>query len=217
MAGKKVRNEIDGIRAELRTLSEAVWALRDKVTFHNAAAAAVANPNRPKRNSPPGDPETQPAGAGTVISRGAVLDAATGQEYRWDFESSIDDVMAIDDESTARMLAAIGHRQRLAILKKLLGSPSTVADLVAALELGTTGAAYHHLNVLQAADLVTQATRGVFSIPPHRVVALAAIFAGLLAADQTSVVDVGLAEPDAVDELVVDDDASAKGRKKKAA
>jgi hypothetical protein len=161
MAGKKVRNEIDGIRAELRTLSEAVWALRDKVTFHNAAAAAVANPNHPKRKSAAG--ESEPQGAGTVISRGAVVDEVTGREIRWTFDGSIEEVLAIDDESTARVLAAVGHRQRLAILKRILASPSTVADLVADLELGTTGAAYHHLNVLQAANLATQATRGVLA------------------------------------------------------
>jgi DNA gyrase subunit B len=218
MAGKKVRNEIDGIRVELRTLSEAVWALRDKVTVHNAAAAAVANPNGPKAGSAASGPGSRPSGAGTVISRGALLDAVTGQECRWDVEGSIDDVMAIDDETTARVLAAIGHRQRLAILKKIVVTPSTVADLVAALELGTTGAAYHHLNVLQAADLVTQATRGVFSVPPHRAAALAAIFAGVRAADQAIVVAVAPEGKEAPgDEATADEETGAKGKKRKAA
>lgn len=212
MAGKKVKNDLDGIRAELRTLSEAVWALRDQVTFHNAAAAAVANPNRPRSGNAASDPGTPAAGTGTVVARGTVQNGATSQEYRWDFEGPVDDVLAIDDESTARVLAAIGHRQRLAILKRILGTPSTAADLVTGLELGTTGAAYHHLNVLQAAELVTQAARGVFSVPPHRVSALVAIFAGLHAAGETSVVDVAPAadgEPD----VGAEDTRGKKGKK----
>ena len=41
MAGKKVRSEIETMRGELRGLSEAVWALRDQVTFEAATAAAT--------------------------------------------------------------------------------------------------------------------------------------------------------------------------------
>jgi len=41
----------------------------------------------------------------------------------------------------AHLLAAIGHRQRIAILKTILNQPCSAADLVSTLNLGTTGAA----------------------------------------------------------------------------
>lgn len=177
MAGKKVKGEVEGIRAELQHLSEAVWALREHVTIQTAAAAA-ASPVQPritalKAFEPGGD------GRGTVVLRGVMHDAAGRREYRWDAESTVDELLATDDDRAARLLAAIGHRQRLAILKLVLDTPTTAAGLVTALELGTTGAAYHHLNVLQAADLVIQEGRGLFAVRPERVAAIFAMLAGI--------------------------------------
>ncbi len=177
MAGKKAKGDLDAIRSEVRTLSEAVWALRDQVTL-NGTAAAVSNGVA----SPPATPITAERGAISVA--GSIDDPTSGLSVSWSFDGPASAALTGDPERTVRVLAGLGHRQRLAIVTSLLAAPSTVADLVTSLDLGTTGAAYHHLNVLQAANLVTQASRGVFSVPPAEI----GLILSILAAIQTSAV-----------------------------
>ena len=188
MAGKKVKNEVEGVRLELQSLSEAVWALRDHVKVQLAAAAAA---NGQSRSGPEVAADLAERGEdrGIVVTRGAVRNASGSHEYRWDLETDAATLLAIDDGDAAQLLAAIGHRQRLAIIKSIIDAPTTAAELVTSLELGTTGAAYHHLNVLQAANLVVQESRGLFSIAPDRVSAVLAIFAGLLSVSSTQIVE----------------------------
>jgi len=219
MAGKKVKSEVEGIRNELQHLSEAVWALREHVTIQAAAAAAASSSGKHHKAKPvePAAVDLNVAEAirGTVVTRGVVRNADGDREYRWDVEATVDDLMAADDDQAARLLAAIGHRQRLAILKRLLDRPTTAAELVDSLDLGTTGAAYHHLNVLQSADLVTQEGRGVFVVQPHRVSALFTIFAGI-----DTVASMTVTEPPGLerepDEDREPDSGDAKGKKKRA-
>ena len=51
--------------------------------------------------------------------------------------------------------------------------------MVSSLELGTTGAAYHHLKALQGAGLVVQQERGVFEIAPDQVGFVIGVLAAL--------------------------------------
>lgn len=210
MAGKKVKNEVESIRGDLQQLSEAVWALREHVTIQNAGAAAANSHTRPA-TPPIQDVATDLAasgeGLGTVVSRGVVRDPSGNGEYRWDFQATVEDILSFDDDSAARILAAIGHRQRLAILKAVLNKPSTAAELVTTLDLGTTGAAYHHLNVLQAANLVSQMSRGVYVVDQKMVAGVFAILAGLESAEASSF-------SDAVD-ASEDEDAESSGSKRK--
>jgi len=198
MAGKKSRNDVDGIRTELQNLSEAVWALREDVSVQAAVAAA----STPTRRSPNGAHEASgvPNGVATdlakrfdshadqgiVVTRGVFQDAKGTRQYRWESEEEAATLLNIDDAQVAHLLAAIGHRQRLAILKSILNQPCSAADLVSTLNLGTTGAAYHHLNVLQAADLITQEERGVYMVQPHRVSAIFAILGGVASANDST-------------------------------
>ncbi|MBA2246932.1 MAG: winged helix-turn-helix transcriptional regulator [Chloroflexia bacterium] len=209
MAGKKGKSEVDGIRMELQHLSEAVWALREHLAVQDAITAASSSSRRSPNgvhypgDAPPGgaDPGESDAITGSaadfarrvgeshfergiVATWGQFQDASGTQAYRWELEEDAATLLAIDDSEIAQVLAAIGHRQRLAILKLILNQPCSAADLVASLNLGTTGAAYHHLNVLQAADLVTQEERGVYIVQPHRVSAIFAILAGVASASE---------------------------------
>jgi len=187
MAGKKAKNEIESIRTELNELTEAIYALREKVVAEAAATAAIASRDlQPSAVASPFGARAAvdgEAGSGEASSAGYVrLAAASGEEeplaFRWSVDSvPVSSIFEQETDGLARLLAAIGHRQRLAILKAILASPSSAADLVASLKLGTTGAAYHHLNVLQSVDLVTQEDRGIFSIQPHRVGMLISILA----------------------------------------
>jgi len=208
MAGKKVKGEVEGIRTELQNLSEAVWALREQVSVQAAVSAA----STPSHRSPNGARVATGAAAGvasdlatragsdseqgTVVTRGVFQDAKGMRQYRWESEEGAATLLGIDDALVAHLLAAIGHRQRIAILKTILNQPSSAADLVATLDLGTTGGAYHHLNVLQAADLVTQEERGVYIVQPHRVSAIFAILAGVLSANDTTYTESGVPTDD---------------------
>jgi DNA-binding transcriptional ArsR family regulator len=190
MAGKKVKNEVESIRNELLNLSEAVWALRELVTVQSAVAAA-RTPGTSSRSSTASGSRSGLSidgdGQGSIVSQGVVRDANGAREYRWDLETNTTNLLAIDDETAAQLLAAIGHPQRLAILKTILDTPTSASDLVERLDLGTTGAAYHHLKVLQAADVVTTESRGVFVVQPYRVSAIFSILAGIESASTVSI------------------------------
>lgn len=200
MAGKKAKSEIEGIRTELRTLAEAVWALRNQVSFE--AATAAANGHSAQAAYRPAVDLVEAEGRGMVTTRGVARSANDDQEVTWELEVGLETLLAADTEGPAKELAAIGHPQRLAIIKTLLNGPSTAAALVADLALGTTGAAYHHLNVLQGAGLVSQASRGVFELSVDRVGAMMTVLAGLAT---TSVATVAEEE----------DSAEAGGKKKR--
>lgn len=185
MAGKKVKSEVEGLRGDIQSLAEAVWALRDQVTVQSVAAAAAQRPG----NGAPTIAADHGGELGSVVSRGAVQVAGSDQEIRWDVDLSLETALAVDNAAAAQVLAAIGHRQRLAIVKTLLLAPTTAAELVSALDLGTTGAAYHHLNVLQGSGLVTQTGRGVFTIEPAQISSVVTILTGIAGAPAAVVVD----------------------------
>ena len=107
-------------------------------------------------------------------------EAGPHRDYRWLLnEEPIEKILASNVEHHVRQLAAIGHHQRLAILMMLLAGPASANDVVTELAFGTTGAAYHHLNVLQSAGLVQQKQRGTFSLIPQQVPVLLIIIAAL--------------------------------------
>jgi DNA gyrase subunit B len=203
VAGKKGKSDVDGIRTELRSLAEAVWALRNQVSFE--AATAAANGHGGHATYRPAADLTEVEGQGVVMTRGVIRGANGEQEVSWEQEVGIDALLAADTDSPAKELAAIGHPQRLAIVKTLLNGPATAAALVSGLELGTTGAAYHHLNVLQGAGLVRQASRGVFELAVERTGAMLTVLAGLATTSVATVAE----EEDAAE-------ASGKKKRKKA-
>lgn len=218
MANKK-KNEIADLRTEVQALTEAVWSLRDHVSVQSAGAAAARSANgtaiATDLAEALADGDGAGNGRGTIVTRGVFHDATGDREYRWDLEIPALSLFAIDDELVARMLAAIGHRQRLAILKALLDQPCSASDLVTSLSLGTTGAAYHHLNVLQAADLVMQEERGQFSVQPHRVSAVLAFLAGVASATDTTWSSRDAESDEDSDDDRDDGDDSGKRKKKR--
>lgn len=172
---KKTSKTVEKLRADVQALSEAVWALKEHVRVERAAESA-ANGSRRHKSARLERLERQVgngASLGAVSGYGVVRlgdSEGAGRRIRWQIDNAgIDSVIPDDVDLAAQRLGAIGHRQRLAILVALLQRPSTVNDLVATLELGTSGAAYHHLNVLQGAGLVTQEERGVFTLAPEQV------------------------------------------------
>jgi DNA-binding transcriptional ArsR family regulator len=158
MANKKTKNQIDSIRDDVTALTEAVWALRDQLTVEVAAAAAARS--------------TSASSAPSTNGQGGTY---------FDVDERVSELPAVDEDAAAQVLHALGHRQRLGIIKALVDRPSSAADLVDALNLGTTGAAYHHLNVLLAANLVVQQSRGVYSVDERRLPGVLHLLAGAAA------------------------------------
>lgn len=84
-------------------------------------------------------------------------------------EKQADELFGLNEAKTAKVLSALGHKQRLDILLELWDRPLTGAELVDRLGMGTTGQLYHHLKALTGADLLLQEERGGrYAIPSHR-------------------------------------------------
>ncbi|MDF2716847.1 MAG: ArsR family transcriptional regulator [Paenibacillus sp.] len=84
-------------------------------------------------------------------------------------ERKIEDLLELNRGKAAKVLSALGHKQRLDLLFEVWNEPLTGAELVERLNMGTTGQLYHHLKALSGADLLTQEERGGrYTIPDHR-------------------------------------------------
>ncbi|WP_308636751.1 helix-turn-helix domain-containing protein [Paenibacillus silvisoli] len=84
-------------------------------------------------------------------------------------ERAIGELTKLDSEKGAKILSALGHKQRLDILRAIIEEPQTGAALVERLNMGTTGQLYHHIKALAGADLLHQEERGgTYSVPAHR-------------------------------------------------
>lgn len=198
MSTKKLQKSIDTVKGDVRELVEAFWALRDEVMTQQAVTAAErqSGNGHPATPAPPANlpGKAIEGSSGHIRSFGYYeMPDADGQQrvYRWALEDHpVEEVLSIPVEDAARLLSAIGHKQRLGIMLMLLRKPATANELVAGLSLGTSGAAYHHLNVLQGTGLVQQEQRGVFSIVPGRIPSVLTILGGLSDVIEASVEDV---------------------------
>lgn len=114
---------------------------------------------------------------GGVVFAGSVDLPAGPVRYQW--ARPTEHLVASDWSDRAERAAALGHPLRLSILRLLLDGERTVAQLVDELSLGSTGVAYHHLNLLQASGWVTSPQRGTWSIPPSRIIPLLTIVIAL--------------------------------------
>jgi DNA-binding transcriptional ArsR family regulator len=183
MAGKKVKNEVESIRNDLRELTEAVWALRDQLTSNSAASAVTRSEAALTRDSTVAGLEREAAEGktgGGVSSFGYYEATDDSGTVRWALEGApVDTLTTANAATAANTLAAVGHPQRLAILGAILKKPTSAGELVESLSLGTTGAAYHHLNVLQAAGFVTQVQRGLFRFRPEKIPVYLTLLAAL--------------------------------------
>ncbi|SFL49897.1 DNA gyrase subunit B [Paenibacillus sp. 1_12] len=92
-------------------------------------------------------------------------------KYKWKAqEQPISSLLNQDGEKLAKIVSALGNKQRLDILRSVLQGPVTGTDLVERLHMGTTGQLYHHTKALIGADLLIQEERGgEYSLPAHRV------------------------------------------------
>nr|WP_282935819.1 ATP-binding protein [Paenibacillus sp. RC67] len=109
-------------------------------------------------------------------------------KYKWEaHEQHVSTLLAQDGEKLAKILSALGNKQRLDILRSVLKGPATGTDLVEQLHMGTTGQLYHHIKALLGSDLLVQEERGgEYSLPPHRVLPVLLLLAAATELADTS-------------------------------
>ncbi|WP_337104167.1 ATP-binding protein [Paenibacillus sp. YIM B09110] len=105
--------------------------------------------------------------------------SAGNGSFRWEpQERRVGRLLEVDSDRAAKVLSALGHKQRLDILKTVLQQPLTGAELVERLNMGTTGQLYHHIKALLGADLLVQEERGgKYSLSGHRALPLLLLLA----------------------------------------
>jgi DNA-binding transcriptional ArsR family regulator len=113
--------------------------------------------------------------------RGAVSYAGSArlddEEVLWAGEHGLAQIWDLDLAEVARLLAALGHPARLALVRALLVGERSSQELQEVIGSGSAGQLYHHLKDLLAAGVVDQAGRSRYRISASRIVPLLVIFA----------------------------------------
>ncbi len=107
--------------------------------------------------------------------------ASGGRQSNWiSSNQDTDDLLELIDSGNAmRVLSCIGSPERMRMILALLKKPMSAAELVSALNFGSTGQVYHHLKPLIAADIATEEEKGRYTIVPHRVQGIIMLLAGI--------------------------------------
>ncbi|MDF2721821.1 MAG: transcriptional regulator, ArsR family protein [Paenibacillus sp.] len=153
---RDLQMEMDALKQQMAELQQLV---RQAMLERKPAASPPemrASPNTGKDNE-----------ANSVYYSGRVR--LNGDNVRWEpQERHMDMLLALNSEKAAKIVAALGHKQRLDILKAVLHEPLSGAELVERLNMGTTGQLYHHLKALIGADLLVQHQGGRYAMAAHR-------------------------------------------------
>jgi len=163
--------ELDELRVQLNELQRLLGQQQPVSRNPNIHSVSPSTAGLPERN---------PAGTGGSIYFSGYFHNESGGS-RWEpQERSVQQLLSADGEKMAKILAALGHIQRLDILRMVLEKPHTGTELVERLNMGTTGQLYHHIKALAGADLLLQEERGgSYTIPPHRTLPLLVLLAAV--------------------------------------
>ncbi|AIQ39418.1 ATP-binding protein [Paenibacillus sp. FSL R7-0297] len=174
------------LSSELDTLKQQVAELQAAVQHWNTerrSLAAYAAP--PESLNSAAEAEQSGAGPGSVFYSGHAR--LNGQSYRWEpQERPMEQLLEVNNEKSAKVLAALSNRQRLDILKSVIQEPLTGIELVERLGMGTTGQLYHHLKALTGADLLVQESGGRYAFPSHRLLPFLLLLASVSTLEDTS-------------------------------
>jgi DNA-binding transcriptional ArsR family regulator len=113
--------------------------------------------------------------------RGAVAYAGSATlgegEVLWAGEHGLPDIWDLEPAGLARLMAALGHPTRLALVRALLVGARTSQELQAVIGSESAGQLYHHLKDLLSVGVVDQTGRSLYRISASRVVPLLVILA----------------------------------------
>lgn len=165
----QLATQVAALAAKLERLADEPSRRTTPPRSRRAPPPATADDLLPllERRNPP-DRRKPGRRSGAVVYGGAVTPAGGG-EYLWLIERATDDVMAVEPERAAAVLAALGSGPRLRLLLAILDRPRTAADLRGVLGSRSPGPVYHHLRDLLALGLIAQRERR-YVVPPRRVV-----------------------------------------------
>lgn len=93
-----------------------------------------------------------------------------GRPLVWQRNLDAAQLVASDPGPLAGVLAALGHPDRLAVVRALVSGPRRGPELAGVLGDASTGRLYHHLDKLVAAGVVRQVERGCWEVVPAKVV-----------------------------------------------
>ncbi|QGU07127.1 hypothetical protein COCCU_05915 [Corynebacterium occultum] len=159
--------EKDGISAA----HERIDALEKRI----AALEAAETTSVPQLPATALNEEGSPVPGGSVLFSGEV--EIDGRVFSYQWERPTDFLLDQSWEEAITRLSAIAHPVRGAILRRLLPSPATIAELVAEGVISSTGTGYHHLGALHSAGWTGKSPDGTYSIRPARVIPLLSIIA----------------------------------------
>lgn len=191
--------EIDELRAEIGELRRAASGrapkkkgdLNSLMRFYSKSSKDIGEMSEELRKAGKRAPEWGMELAQEAMDRsyqdgiakfGGIFRSPADEGHMWNLEYPIEELLQLDESVVEKILSAIGNRARLKILKAILKSPSNAVELVAALNLNTTGKAYHHLNLLENADLIHKDEAGRYHFRGHRV---SGFFAALFSVKNT--------------------------------
>lgn len=146
--------ELDALK---RQMEELLLLVRGGLSGDARERHAVRHAEeRPVPAAQPDDPRER---GGAVYYSGYYR--SRDNRFRWEpQERSLEALLSLQGDKAAKVLAALGQKQRLEILLEVLKGPVSGAELVERLNMGTTGQLYHHLKSLLGADLIRQEERG---------------------------------------------------------
>jgi DNA gyrase subunit B len=175
--------EMDELRAELRELTRLVKTQREGASGGDQPEAEQRSRSSRGGVSPRAhelEALARARGHAGMVSYYGYY-GSSNRSSMWSREEvTAEMLLGQGDERVGRVLTALASRQRLAVLKAILERPGSAAELVERLGMGTTGQVYHHLNVLQAADLIHQEGRGQFVFTAYRVQGFLMLLAGVM-------------------------------------
>jgi ArsR family transcriptional regulator, arsenate/arsenite/antimonite-responsive transcriptional repressor len=170
---------LDRLENELREL-------RERVADLEAARSQVGSENVPSLGfgltdmlrTRKGEMYESPTAAGVVTYAGVV--GFEYGEYIWEMERPVPALVALESETLAPVLAALGSPLRLVLVKALLQAPRTNQQLQEIAGIGSPGQLYHHLKELIASGVIEQHSRNLYRVSPAKLVPILTIFAAVL-------------------------------------
>ena len=93
----------------------------------------------------------------------------------WQMERTWTDVLDVDPDAIARVLAALASPIRIRIVEALMSGPAGTGEIAARVDTGTSGQLFHHLKELLAIGIVHQPQRGVYELRPQHALPFLAI------------------------------------------
>ena len=117
-----------------------------------------------------------------VVSYHGFLELGNRGSYWGSQHRPVKNLLKMPPEKISVVLSSLGNQQRWEILCALLNKPMTVAQIVEEFDMKTSGKAYHHMNILIAADLLEEdknAEKGTYAVKGHRVQGIIMLMAGI--------------------------------------